>query len=250
MNKYDLDTLNATANKGIPEDIIRLAYRTFGTKMTFASSLGEEDQVLLDMISRTHPDIEVFTLDTGRLFPETYDLMAHNKKHYNVPFKIVYPDSESVEKMVEKHGINLFYESVSNRKLCCDIRKVRPLKKALTDKIAWMTGLRRAQAVTRSQIKFFEWDEANQLIKINPLAFWSKNDVNAYIKQHSVTINPLHERGFISIGCASCTRAVRPGDDIRSGRWWWEQPEQRECGLHQQRKAAIKNLSPEEFHES
>lgn len=244
----DIQKLNTQVQGFQPEEVIRLAYREFREGLTFASSLGEEDQVLLDMISRTHPDIEVFTLDTGRLFQETYDLMDINKKRYAVPFSIYYPDSEAVEDMVAAHGINLFYESVANRKLCCRIRKVQPLQRALKGKTAWITGLRRGQSITRSQADFFEWDEANRLVKVNPLAYWSIDDVHAYIQERKVNVSPLHERGFVSVGCACCTRAVGAGEDIRSGRWWWEQPEQRECGLHNHFKTNVKGFSPEEGH--
>ena len=215
-----------------PEDIIRLAYREFGDKLTFATSLGEEDQVLTDMIARIHPEIEVFTLDTGRLFQETYELLAKTQKRYALNFNVYYPDTQAVEDMVRNHGINLFYESVANRKLCCGIRKIEPLHRALKGKEAWITGLRRGQAVTRTDVQSFEWDEGNNLIKVNPLAGWNLDQVREYIDKHEVDVNPLHKKGFISIGCASCTRAVKPGEDIRAGRWWWEQPEQKECGLH------------------
>lgn len=244
----NIQKLNTQAQGFQPEEVIRLAYREFREGLTFASSLGEEDQVLLDMISRTHPEIEVFTLDTGRLFQETYDLMDINKKRYTVPFSIYYPDSEAVEDMVAAHGINLFYESVANRKLCCRIRKVQPLQRALKGKTAWITGLRRGQSITRSQADFFEWDEANRLVKVNPLAFWSIDDVHAYIQEREVNVSPLHQRGFVSVGCACCTRAVSAGEDIRSGRWWWEQPEQRECGLHNHLKVNVNELSPEDGH--
>ncbi len=214
------------------EDIIKFAAQEFGGRITFASSLGEEDQVLTDMIAKVAPNIGVFTLDTGRLFQETYELLAKTQKRYPLTFKIYYPETQAVEKMVQEKGINLFYESVENRKLCCGIRKVEPLKRALQDKDAWISGLRRAQAVTRATLETFEWDEANQKIKVNPLAYWSLDQVREYIQNNKIDVNPLHAKGFISIGCSSCTRAIKPGEDIRAGRWWWEQPEQKECGLH------------------
>ncbi len=212
--------------------IIRFTSKEFGTRVKFASSLGEEDQVITDMIAKTAPDIEIFTLDTGRLFQETHALLAKTQKRYPMTFKVYYPDTEAVEDMVRNHGINLFYESVENRKLCCGIRKVEPLKRALKDADAWICGLRRDQSVTRAQIDTFEWDAANQKIKINPLVHWTLKDVRRYIKENQVDVNPLHRKGFISIGCGCCTRAVKAGEDIRSGRWWWESPEHRECGLH------------------
>ena len=214
------------------EEIIRFVRKEFGGRVNFATSLGEEDQVITDMISKIAPEIELVTLDTGRLFQETYDLMAKNQKRYPMPFKIFYPQTQAVEEMVKQKGINLFYESVENRKLCCHIRKVEPLSRALKNVDAWICGLRRSQSVTRSDLKTFEWDEANQKIKISPLADWSLEQVKQYIADHKVDVNPLHAKGFVSIGCAPCTRAVKPGEDIRAGRWWWETPEQKECGLH------------------
>ncbi|OGX25348.1 MAG: phosphoadenosine phosphosulfate reductase [Omnitrophica WOR_2 bacterium RIFCSPHIGHO2_02_FULL_48_11] len=214
------------------EEIIQLSFAEFGSRVNFATSLGEEDQVITDMIAKAAPQIEIFTLDTGRLFPETYELIAKTQKRYPLNFKIYYPDTKAVEAMVQAKGINLFYESVENRKLCCGVRKVEPLRRALANVDAWMTGLRREQAVTRSNLETVEWDEANQKIKINPLADWTLQQVHEYIKKNKVDINPLHAQGFISIGCSPCTRAVNPGEDIRAGRWWWEQPDQKECGLH------------------
>ncbi len=214
------------------EQIIKFAYDQFGSRVNFASSLGEEDQIITDMIAKVAPKIEVFTLDTGRLFQETYDLIAKTQKRYPISFKIYYPDTSAVEKMVKEKGINLFYESVDNRKLCCGIRKVEPLARALKNVDAWITGVRRAQSLTRTTTEIFEWDEANQKIKINPLAYWSLDDVHEYIKANNVDVNPLHAKGFVSIGCAPCTRAIKEGEDIRAGRWWWEQPESKECGLH------------------
>ncbi|MDP2654281.1 MAG: phosphoadenylyl-sulfate reductase [Candidatus Omnitrophota bacterium] len=213
-------------------EIIRLADQEFGRRVSFASSLGEEDQVITDIIAGIAPQMEIFTLDTGRLFPETYDLIAKTQKRYPMPFKIYYPETTAVQEMVKSKGINLFYESVENRKLCCGIRKVEPLRRALAGVDAWICGLRRGQSVTRSQVDVFEWDEQNMKIKVNPLAHWTLDDVRAYINAHQVDVSPLHALGFLSIGCSCCTRAVKPGEDIRAGRWWWEQPQQKECGLH------------------
>ncbi len=214
------------------EEIIKFAYAEFGERINFASSLGEEDQVITDMISKIAPKTEIFTLDTGRLFQETYDLIAKTQKRYQLNFKIYYPDTSSIQEMVQEKGINLFYESVNNRKLCCGIRKVEPLKRALKNVDAWMTGLRQEQSITRKNIDVIEWDEDNNNFKINPLVKWTLDQVRDYIKQNKIDISPLHEKGFISIGCAPCTRAVNPGEDIRAGRWWWENPESKECGLH------------------
>ncbi|MCB9771737.1 MAG: phosphoadenylyl-sulfate reductase [Candidatus Omnitrophica bacterium] len=227
-----IEKLNNQTKGLTPEAIIRLAQKEFGKRLTFASSLGEEDQVITHMISLTAPQIGIFTLDTGRLFPETYELMAKIQKRYSMPFKIYFPDAKAVERMVFEKGINLFYESVENRKSCCGIRKVEPLQRALKNVDAWISGLRRDQSITRSDVKIFEWDATNKKVKINPLADWTLVEVREYIGTNKVDVNPLHEKGFISIGCAPCTRAIKSGEDIRAGRWWWEQPEQKECGLH------------------
>jgi phosphoadenosine phosphosulfate reductase len=237
--KNKINKLIAQTKDWTAEQIIKFAAEEFDGKITFANSLGEEDQVILDLIAHVAPDIKVFTLDTGRLFQETYDLIEKNKKRYPVNFKIYYPETASVESMVNEKGINLFYESVDNRKLCCSIRKIEPLKRALANHEAWICGLRRAQSITRSSVNVFEWDEGNGKIKVNPLAYWSLEDVQEYIAQHGVDVNPLGKKGFISIGCSPCTRAVNQGEDIRSGRWWWESPEQKECGLHNNPKRKI-----------
>ena len=233
MNKENIPQLNEKAKGLDASGIIKLAYQEFGEKITFATSLGEEDQVITDIIAKVAPFIEIFTLDTGRLFKDTYDLLALNqKKYFNLRWKVYYPNTVKVETMVQEKGINLFYESVENRKLCCYVRKVEPLQRALSHFDAWIVGLRREQALSRANLGIFEWDEANGKFKVNPLANWSLEDVHKYIKDNNVDVSPLHAKGFISIGCAPCTRAVKPGEDIRAGRWWWEQPEQKECGLH------------------
>jgi len=223
-----------SATKGLDsQGIIQWAFKTFGNRVVFATSLGEEDQVITDMIARVAPGIGIFTLDTGRLFQETYDLLAKTQKRYSqVTFKVYYPDTRAVEEMVAAKGINLFYESVENRKTCCGVRKVEPLRRALANADAWITGLRRSQSLTRAEAQAVEWDEANGKIKINPLIDWSLDQARDYIKKNKVDVNPLHAKGFVSIGCAPCTRAIKPGEDIRAGRWWWEQSEQKECGLH------------------
>jgi len=215
-----------------PREIIKFSYEEFNGKVNFASSLGEEDQVITDIIAKVCPEIEIFTLDTGRLFPETYKLLNNVQKKYPMGIKVYYPDTKSIEDMVREKGINLFYESIENRKLCCKVRKVEPLKRALKNIDAWICGLRRSQSVTRGDVETFEWDEGNQKIKINPLANWNYQAVHEYIRKNNVPVNSLHRKGFLSIGCACCTRAVKEGQDIRSGRWWWEEPEKKECGLH------------------
>jgi phosphoadenosine phosphosulfate reductase len=198
----------------------------------FANSLGAEDMVLTDLIIKAGLPIEIFSLDTGRLPLETYDLMAAVDKHYGLKLKIYFPQAESVETYVRAHGINAFYESVERRKGCCYMRKVEPLKRALAGKKAWITGMRADQAATRGNLATREYDEGNGLEKFNPLADWSEKEVWTYIKQNAVPYNALHDKFYPSIGCAPCTRAISPGEDVRSGRWWWENPESKECGLH------------------
>jgi len=200
--------------------------------VTFANSLGAEDMVLTDLITRYQPDIQMFSLDTGRLPQETYDLMQEVRQRYSVPLAIYFPDRVLIEEYVAQSGINGFYDSVELRKGCCHIRKVEPLKRALNGKRAWLTGMRRDQAVTRGSLEVSSFDVDHGLEKINPLLDWTNAEVWEYIKQHNVPYNKLHDRFFPSIGCAPCTRSVTPGEDIRSGRWWWENPENKECGLH------------------
>ena len=199
---------------------------------TLASSFGAEDMVLMDLICKFAPEIEIFTLDTGRLPKETYDVMQEVKAHYKRDVKVYFPDAEEIEEFVTQKGPNAFYDSVELRKQCCGIRKVKPLKRALAGKKAWLTGMRRSQAVTRSELPVSEWDETFGLQKFSPLTDWSNGDVWAYIKAFDVPYNKLHDQGVASIGCAPCTRAITAGEDIRAGRWWWENPESKECGLH------------------
>lgn len=227
IDQYIQETQGFTA-----QQILQYAYKQFGERLTFATSLGEEDQVLTDLIAAIEPRIKLFSLDTGRLFQESYDLLAKTQKRYPMKIDVYYPNTSAAEDMVKTKGINLFYESVDNRKLCCGVRKVEPLKRALNNVDAWITGLRRSQSVTRTNMQTFEWDAANEKVKINPLADWSLDQLRAYIDEHKVDVSPLHEQGFVSIGCAPCTRAIKQGEDIRAGRWWWESPEQKECGLH------------------
>lgn len=198
----------------------------------FANSFGAEDMVLTDLIARDFPTIQVFTLDTGRLPEETYRLMQQTRERYRIKIRFYYPQAEAVEEYVRLNGINGFYESVSQRKGCCHVRKVEPLHRALAEKKGWVTGLRRQQAVTRADLPSTEFDAELGLTKINPLIEWSEEEVWAYVRQYDVPYNALHDGGYPSIGCAPCTRAVQPGEDIRAGRWWWENPENKECGLH------------------
>jgi phosphoadenosine phosphosulfate reductase len=198
----------------------------------FANSLGAEDMVLTDMILAAKLPIEIFTLDTGRLPQETYALLDALAERYGTRPRIVFPQAEAVEAYVAEHGANAFYRSLELRKACCQIRKVEPLARALAGKRAWITGLRRGQAITRGALAVESYDAAHQLAKFNPLADWSHEEVWSYIRAHQLPYNPLHDRGYSSIGCAPCTRALAPGEDIRAGRWWWENPASKECGLH------------------
>ena len=198
----------------------------------FANSLGAEDMVLTDLIVGEKLDIEIFSLDTGRLPLETYDLIAEVKKHYGLALKLYYPRHDLVEAYTREHGINAFYESVELRKACCFARKVEPLQRALVAKKAWITGMRAQQSATREGLPVQVFDEGNGLEKFNPLSDWSEKEVWAYLKLNKVPYNALHDKFYPSIGCAPCTRSVTPGEDVRSGRWWWENPESKECGLH------------------
>ena len=202
-----------------------------------ASSLGAEDMVLTDLIARHAPPIEIFTLDTGRLHAETYRLLQQIGEHYDLRVRVVYPDGVALERLVAEHGINGFFNSVASRKACCAVRKVQPLRRALAGKRAWITGLRRAQSLNRVSLPLQEYDAENGLEKFNPLAHWQEQEIWTYLHTFGVPYNALHDRGFPSIGCEPCTRAVTPGEDIRAGRWWWEEPEGKECGLHPVRRS-------------
>jgi len=204
----------------------------FKQKIVLSTSLGLEDQALTHMVLDQDREAEIFTLDTGRLFPETYDLIARTNKHFGIRMKTYFPDAEKVEEMVARHGINLFFDSVEKRKMCCGIRKVAQLPRAFAGKEAWISGLRKDQSVSRFFNKLVEWDENNGLVKINPLIDWTEKEVRAYLKQHNIPYNLLHDRGFPSIGCEPCTRAIEPGENVRAGRWWWENELHKECGLH------------------
>lgn len=212
--------------------VLSILSEVFAKKHAFASSLGLEDQVLTHYLSETASSAKIFTLDTGRLFPETLDLIDMTGKRYDVDIEVYFPDPAQVEEMVNTKGINLFYESIENRKLCCHNRKIIPMKRALEGMEAWITGLRAEQSVTRHGLEMVSWDENFGLIKINPLIRWTEEDVWKTIREFDIPYNPLHDKGFPSIGCQPCTRAVEEGEDIRGGRWWWEQPDHKECGLH------------------
>jgi len=230
--KIDLTTINKNLENKSPLEVLSWALSTFGNKISLASSLGLEDQVLTDMCLKIDSKIRIFFLDTGRIYQETYDLLEKNMEKYQIFYDIYFPKTDSVEKMTNKFGPNSFYKSIELRRKCCEVRKVEPLKRALKGLEAWITGIRRNQSIIRIKIQKVEWDSTNNLYKINPLADWTENQVWKYIKQNKIPYNNLHDEGYPSIGCVPCTRAILPGEDIRSGRWWWETPENRECGIH------------------
>lgn len=223
-------TIQQIENASLP-DALSLVSEIFGNSVAFSSSLGQEDQVITDAIFRFQIPVSIFTIDTGRLFYQTYDLIGRTESRYHSKIRVFFPQSSSVEKLVAEKGINAFYDSVDNRKECCHVRKVEPLNRALQGIKVWVTGLRSAQSENRMQMRMMEWLPERNLYKFNPLINWSYDEVIDYLKKNNVPYNPLHDEGFISIGCAPCTRAIEAGEDPRSGRWWWE-TSKKECGLH------------------
>ena len=223
-----------TAKRNAVEKLLADAVAEFGGRgtITFANSMGAEDMVLTDIILSERLPIEIFSLDTGRLPVETYDLIADVERHYKTKLKIYFPQSENVEAYVQQHGINAFYESIDLRKACCHMRKVEPLGRALKGTKAWVTGMRAQQAATRSALPVREFDSNNGIEKFNPLADWTEQEVWGYIRNRDIPYNKLHDIFYPSIGCAPCTRAIAMGEDVRAGRWWWEDPTSKECGLH------------------
>jgi len=226
-------------NKSLKEQLQFLA-KEFKGKIAFSTSFGQEDQVLTDIIFKNNIETEVFTLDTGRMFEETYKVWHTTNKKYNKKITAYFPDKNEVEKMVNEKGIYSFYDSIEHRKECCNIRKVYPLTRALKNIDLWITGLRAEQSVTRTDLQLFEKNETFNVIKFNPLKDWTFDDVLNYLKENKVPYNELHDKGFLSIGCAPCTRAVKEGEDIRAGRWWWESKDKKECGLHVEQPEEVK----------
>ena len=215
-----------------PVQALKYFAEAYPGKIVFSTSFGWEDQVITHMIFANDIPIEVFTLETGRLFPETYYVWNRTLEIYKKPITAYFPQAEALQEMVAKKGPSSFYESVENRKECCGIRKMEPLRRALKGNQLWVTGIRSEQSLNRTDMTNLEWDEQNQLIKFHPIFNWSLDEVKAYIKEHNIVYNTLHDKGFPSIGCAPCTRAVREGEDFRAGRWWWEDQSKKECGLH------------------
>jgi phosphoadenosine phosphosulfate reductase len=234
MNKVN-DILNQLKDK-TSEEILRFVAQLPSESVVFSTSLGYEDQALTHMIFSNNLNISVFTLDTGRLFPETYSVFNSTLERYKKTIQTFYPNTKLAEDLVTKKGPFSFYESVENRKECCYIRKVEPLQRALKGRTIWITGIRADQSGTRSDMPMVEWDDVNQVIKIHPLLNWTLEEVKAYVFKHNIPYNPLHDKGFVSIGCQPCTRAINEGEDFRAGRWWWEDASKKECGLHSVKK--------------
>lgn len=224
--------LNKQFSHASTAEILEYFLQTYSNKIALSSSFGAEDQVLTHMLLSMNKNAKIFTLDTGRLPYETYSVMDSTNLKYGIKVDVYFPDANDVEDLYKKQGINGFYESIENRKTCCHIRKIKPLHRALQGLEVWITGLRASQSITREAMQLVEYDENFKILKINPLIAWSEKEVWDFIKENKVPYNKLHDQGYPSIGCAPCTRAVKEGDDIRSGRWWWENPEHKECGLH------------------
>ena len=227
-----LAELNAQAESLSVDGIISLGLATLGTKAVFTTSFGAEDQVITHILAEKKLPVDIFTLDTGRLFNATLETFEKTSKKYGIIVKTLFPNSDDVEAYVDKNGINAFYQSVELRKECCGIRKVKPLERGLRGYGVWITGLRSDQSENRSELNFFEWDNRFQIVKVNPLLRWTFKEVMDFIRTNFVPYNLLHDEGFVSIGCAPCTRAIQEGEDFRAGRWWWESSK-KECGLHQ-----------------
>lgn len=215
-----------------PEEGLATIGNVFPGNPVFSTSFGAEDQVITHMIAAGKLPIHCFTLDTGRLFPETYSTWSATLEKYALKIETFYPAAQQLKDWVSSNGPNAFYESVEKRKACCQIRKVEPLKQALKDVSVWVTGIRSAQSSNRENMQIIEWDGGFEVVKYHPLLHWSDEDVSTYLRTHNIPYNPLHDKGFVSIGCAPCTRAIRSGDDFRAGRWWWEDNSKKECGLH------------------
>jgi phosphoadenosine phosphosulfate reductase len=225
------DILGRFRERSIQANLLELADLYPGS-IVFSTSFGIEDQAITHIISEAGVNVKIFTLDTGRLFPETYSTWSATLDRYKLRIEGYYPDEQALQHWVTENGPNAFYRSVDARKACCHIRKVEPLKRALEGNKVWITGIRAAQSPDRKDTPILEWDGANNILKYNPLLNWSDDELDQFIRVNNVPYNPLHDRGFVSIGCAPCTRAIKPGEDFRAGRWWWEESSKKECGLH------------------
>jgi len=231
FTQEQVDELNSTITT--TKNALEWVSENLHPRVAKASSFGAEDTVIMDIMLKINPKFRFFTLDTGRLPQETYDIIDVVRKRYDITIEVLFPDSKEVEEMVREKGINLFYDSVENRKLCCEIRKVHPINRILSTLDGWITGLRREQTEVRKDVSMFQIDHGHgEILKINPIIDWTWNDVQDYIKKNDLPYNSLLDKGYPSIGCEPCTRPIKPGEDLRSGRWWWEQGEHKECGLH------------------
>jgi phosphoadenosine phosphosulfate reductase len=232
-DEYEAGELAVEYDDQEPQEVIRWALETFGSRVAICTSFQMDGMAILDMAWRIDPSVRVFTIDTGRLPPETYEMIDRVRDHYGIPIEVYTPSPTLIEPLVAKHGMNLFYKSVKNRLSCCEVRKIEPLRRVLDNLDAWITGLRRDQWATRSNIRKIELDhDHGGIVKVNPLADWMEDEVLDYIKAHDVPHHPLYAQGYRTIGCAPCTRAVKPGEDARAGRWWWEKNAPKECGMH------------------
>ncbi|TLU99315.1 phosphoadenylyl-sulfate reductase [Dyadobacter luticola] len=232
MNESIISSLNAAIEGKSEAESLAVLADLFPGEVVFSTSLGYEDQVISDLILKNNLNISIFTLDTGRLFAETYMTLQKTNNRYDTKIKVYYPQTAAAEQLVSTKGPLSFYESVENRKECCFIRKVEPLNRALKGAKIWVTGIRAEQSGNRHDMPQLEWDEAHQLVKFHPILKWRFEEVKQYVKSQGIPYNPLHDRGFVSIGCAPCTRAIQEGEDFRAGRWWWEDESKKECGLH------------------
>ena len=233
MNKEKLaQKLNEDLQNKSTQEIVAFFLENYKGRVALSSSLAAEDQTLTDIMLKQDKEARIFTLDTGRLHPETYDVMDATNLKYNIKIDVYFPNEQNVQELYKTQGVNGHYESIDKRKNCCFVRKIEPLQRALKDLDVWFTGLRATQSVTRTEMPLVEYDANFDVIKVNPIINWTEDDVWDYIKENRVPYNKLHDQGFPSIGCAPCTRAVKDGEDIRAGRWWWENPEHKECGLH------------------
>lgn len=232
-NQPYLKTLAAQLDAVPISEALLVLADSFPGKTTFSTSFSFEDQLIVHHILSQSLPISIFTLDTGRLFAETYSVWNTTNTRYNTRIKAYYPDQTKMEFFIQANGPNSFYESVEHRKACCHIRKVEPLKRALQNNDVWITGLRAEHSAARNDLRSVEWDDANNVIKYHPLLHWTTEEVREYVDENNIPYNPLHDRGFVSIGCAPCTRAIKQGEDFRAGRWWWEDSSKKECGLHE-----------------
>ena len=232
QDPINIQSLSSLIENKNEVESLRLLAELFSNQIAFSTSLGYEDQVITDFIFANSLPVRVFTLDTGRMFAETYQVLQKTNSKYDTKIEVLFPKTEPIEALLNQKGPFSFYDSVENRKECCFIRKVEPLNRALEGVKIWVTGIRAEQSPNRQTMTQIEWDESHQLFKFHPLMNWSFEEVKQYIKTHNVPYNPLHDKGFVSIGCAPCTRAVREGEDFRAGRWWWEDQSKKECGLH------------------